>query len=272
VGALIAIVFLGIAAWFFIAALLSGGRGRDAFRQLAQRYSGTTYRGWLSHRVARFRYGDTSVVAVQHRRRKIGRHTDVWLEWPDGQLLLHIVPTSLKLNPRFLKGMHVLDSADDAFYWRFLTYTNDVNASVQLLNETVKWCIEQLRQMAGNRGLEVRVHRGRLLIRKHCWFRDPRKLDHFIRMALSLFDQMLMTNVVGIDFVEGQQLRPLEDVQCQVCGEVIVTDMVFCRRCKTPHHQECWEYTGVCTVYGCKETDYVTPRVAQTRTREAPSE
>ena len=42
-------------------------------------------------------------------------------------------------------------------------------------------------------------------------------------------------------------------------GETITGDAVLCRRCKTPHHQDCWQYYGACSTYGCRETRYLRP-------------
>jgi len=41
--------------------------------------------------------------------------------------------------------------------------------------------------------------------------------------------------------------------ECQVCGEKMETRVVFCARCRTPHHEECWSYVGQCSTYGCRE-------------------
>jgi hypothetical protein len=39
---------------------------------------------------------------------------------------------------------------------------------------------------------------------------------------------------------------------CKVCGEPIDDGpIVDCAVCGTPHHRECWEYAGVCSIYGC---------------------
>ena len=46
-----------------------------------------------------------------------------------------------------------------------------------------------------------------------------------------------------------------EEVVCQICGDSITVDVVFCRSCKTPHHQDCWQYYGGCSVYGCGGVD-----------------
>jgi hypothetical protein len=38
---------------------------------------------------------------------------------------------------------------------------------------------------------------------------------------------------------------------CRVCGTDIVEAPRLCPKCDTPHHSDCWAYTGRCSVYGC---------------------
>jgi hypothetical protein len=41
--------------------------------------------------------------------------------------------------------------------------------------------------------------------------------------------------------------------ECQVCSEKMETRVVYCGKCRTPHHEECWSYVGQCSTYGCRE-------------------
>ena len=41
--------------------------------------------------------------------------------------------------------------------------------------------------------------------------------------------------------------------QCQVCGEKMESRVVFCGKCRTPHHEECWSYVGQCSTFACRE-------------------
>lgn len=41
---------------------------------------------------------------------------------------------------------------------------------------------------------------------------------------------------------------------CRVCGSPLALPIVTCPACATPHHQDCWEYNGGCTIFGCTGT------------------
>jgi len=38
-----------------------------------------------------------------------------------------------------------------------------------------------------------------------------------------------------------------------VCGEKMESRVIFCAKCRTPHHEECWSYVGQCSTFGCRE-------------------
>lgn len=49
-----------------------------------------------------------------------------------------------------------------------------------------------------------------------------------------------------------------KDGECQVCGGTLAQGAVVrCRRCATPHHEECWTYTGECSTFACQERGFV---------------
>ena len=50
--------------------------------------------------------------------------------------------------------------------------------------------------------------------------------------------------------------QPTNILTCQVCGTTIdeqddLTNIVACALCGAPHHCDCWDYTGMCSTYGC---------------------
>ncbi len=43
-----------------------------------------------------------------------------------------------------------------------------------------------------------------------------------------------------------------EQPRCQICGDDIKEDdCVYCSCCHTPHHNDCWQYVGHCSVFAC---------------------
>jgi hypothetical protein len=51
--------------------------------------------------------------------------------------------------------------------------------------------------------------------------------------------------------IELGEVRTTRDSTCLVCGTALVDLVVRCATCKTPHHSECWNYVGQCSMYAC---------------------
>ena len=39
--------------------------------------------------------------------------------------------------------------------------------------------------------------------------------------------------------------------RCLICVSALESEVVLCIRCRTPHHQSCWEYAGECATFAC---------------------
>ena len=234
-------------------------RGNQAFYQLAQRFNGVCQpAGWFSSGSVRFRYGQTHAVLYSYSSGSNGPATLLQVEWPDDRLSLEIVP-------RILAGVSHLPSVsvDSAsFDGYFVVRAFDDREARLWVSEGVRWQVERLRHFAEPEQVEVALSRGRLTVKKQGRMRRFEELEEFCRLVLGLYDQAMLTRSVGIEFVDTGEAQPIHEAICQVCGENIVTEMVVCRRCKTPHHQDCWQYYGSCSTYGCRETVFQTPRVA----------
>ncbi len=51
-----------------------------------------------------------------------------------------------------------------------------------------------------------------------------------------------------------------ETINCQVCGEALDEEAVYCKSCETAHHLDCWNFVGTCATYGCCEKKYTTEK------------
>lgn len=44
---------------------------------------------------------------------------------------------------------------------------------------------------------------------------------------------------------------------CPVCAATLEEGVVLCDKCRTPHHEECWQYVGQCSTYACMGKKFV---------------
>ena len=65
-------------------------------------------------------------------------------------------------------------------------------------------------------------------------------------------------------FVTGVAVTSNEAI-CPVCGQAVADNPRLCPRCETPHHGDCWEYTGGCAIFGCVKGELRKP-IAETET------
>ena len=54
----------------------------------------------------------------------------------------------------------------------------------------------------------------------------------------------------SIKFIEENQ-NDIRDAICPVCGEAVGPAPEICSQCKTPHHWDCWQWSGGCATYAC---------------------
>jgi hypothetical protein len=257
----IVLVVLVSAVVVIAAAAQSSADSRNrSWQTLAQRFSGTCMPGgWFGRPSVRFRYGQTH--ALLNTCKFAGReYTQIVINWPDSEFRCEIYPN--ENIDSVIDETGSMGVAWEVFYLRYSINGPDPEANLSFLSDGVRLQIEQLRHMSPNRDVYVSVFRGRLLVRCQGLMRRFDELEEFTQRALELYDQAMLTRITGIEFVDADMAQVIKEAMCRVCGDEIVTDMVFCRRCKTPHHLECWQYYGACAVYGCQETRWIVPRAA----------
>lgn len=73
--------------------------------------------------------------------------------------------------------------------------------------------------------------------------------------ASSLAEALLDVPAGGVEWQEvgGSWRRGI----CLVCGCLLGSGVVRCAACRTPHHEDCWRWTGECSTYACRERRWV---------------
>ena len=171
-----------------------------------------------------------------------------------------VYPTGVWSRLGNLMGMGDIEIGSFAFDDRYVIKGSDPDVLRQLLTPAVQAHIERLRGFLGNDDIYVLLSDHKLLVKKRTLIREYSLLVQFTELAIGLYDEMLSTGQEGIKFVEQATLPKPTEIICKVCGAPITSNKVICRRCKTPHHRDCWEYFGSCSTYGCGEKRYIVPK------------
>lgn len=239
---------------------------KKAFVHVGKRYNGNspsggvTFSFFFSKPTLSFPYRDT-YCQVRLRR------TKAFLEYPQATELrirvieslpdLEVTTGMFKLNHFEAASQSRVPLEDAHFRQRFRIGSMDVEAARELFSKSVLWQLEQLRQLGGTDEVAIVVRRDVMYVKKPTWISNPQLLDDFVRFALQLYDQLLLTKARGIDFVNDESASVIDDVKCPICSEEIVEDMVVCTRCKTPHCKDCWHYNGECATFACGEKRFL---------------
>jgi hypothetical protein len=259
------VILIGVMMTFASQAHAGAERWGRAFSVLARRHGGW-YKsgGWFGRPSVMFRYGATSVqvesVAAGRPKR---RYLQVHIRYPDQELRCEAFPRRVNDRGPF-RGMEDVTSGLGGFESEYVIRSEDDAATRRFLSDGVQLQMNRIRYLLGNDDIYVSVQRGRLLIKKAF----PRhggheQIEDLVQLAIDLYDQAVLARSAAIDFVEHQTLGSIDECVCMVCGEELLEDIVLCRRCKTPHHRDCWMYYGACSTYGCKEPHFVAPRLSQ---------
>lgn len=178
--------------------------------------------------------------------------------WPDQSFRCEVYPTNDPTQSRQLPGMDRLDTGVTDSGRHFEVQSNDINTVDKLLSDTVQEQINRLFWHGGTDDIHLSVAGGMLVVRKLNPYNARDKLEQFAQMFVLLREQMLVAVECGIEVIHQSLDGSFDDAVCGICGELIESDAVTCRRCKTPHHRDCWEYFGACSIYACGETEFAT--------------
>ena len=265
-GQLILVVFAVLAVFamsFLAAALQRLGSWNKTYDKLSKRYGGKSegrlVRGFLFNRPSlSFDYGRT-LCSIKNRKSfqfVSRRSTEISMIWPDRKFRLEVSTSPTRARRWGPSASKQVEMDDPQFQSDFYVASNQIHLARRLLNPGVQWQIEKIRRHMGNNELHFSISSGRLLIAKPGFIKGYQTLEDFVRFSLELFDQLMLVNVEGIEFVNADQASVLSDVKCPICSEEIMHEMVVCSRCKTPHCQDCWIYNGQCATFACSETRY----------------
>jgi hypothetical protein len=260
IGVLVILALVVVAAVAIsVAASSSNAPQKTVYERVAARFGAVRQPGTSGRQVQlRFPYREEEVRVVAGG--STSRHwIQAQIDWADST-------TSFEFAQRGTPPSADLASAPlvplPGEWNRYYTLrATDVESARRFLSAAVLWRIRELDQAI--EGLSrITIHRGSFAVAKTNFALNVDRVDRFLRIVLQIYDLTSLIDAKGIEFVDdGAEIR-IEDAKCGVCGEKTVQGIVLCARCKTPHHKECWEYMGGCSIYACGGKAWVTPEQA----------
>lgn len=249
-----------IAGLVLLVTIFTFQQRRQVLEKVAHKFRGRLeYAGFFDLPLIRLRFQGTPAVLRYSSHGKQGWHTHFQITWPDGKTRCELFPQGALSGLRRLLGVEDIEIGSSQFDAAYYITGASRREVCELLSSEVQAAIFRLASapsdsLFGPRSLYVEFKGGVLTVThpRHLYSFD--ELERFIRLSAELFEAALHTRGTGITFLEPAVVLPEPDSQesrCQICGEPLVGDLVYCAGCKTPSHRECWTYFGGCSTYAC---------------------
>ena len=172
---------------------------------------------------------------------------------------MELAPTVRPAPPQAPKGTRVVKLGDPEFDRGFIVQANDLEMARDFLGPAVRGSITNLHQAVHPGGMLVSINPERMLVQ------IDRNLGSKTESLAWAVQETLMLHDALIEGVSRRMIQGIAIVDepdswaedtgppiCKVCGEPISDGAVIvCAACNTPHHRDCWEYVGACSIYGC---------------------
>lgn len=172
---------------------------------------------------------------------------------------MELAPVIRPAPPQAPKGTRVVKLGVPAFDREFVVQANDPDMAQVFLGPQARNSLDYLKKMSPPGGMLISVNPERLLVQvDRNLGSNPEAISAMVHFALELLEELVVgvqsRLSAGVTIVEAHDDAPGEPAQtpiCKVCGEAIVGKKVLCNICKTPHHIDCWDYIGSCSIFGC---------------------
>jgi hypothetical protein len=146
---------------------------------------------------------------------------------------------------------------DPEFERDYVVRSDDPQFARTVLGPETRALFEAGRTIGRGGRLRLNIDRMRLRVRKEEPLATSQDLVSLVRVGLGLLEQVreAVESRQAVQFFDA--LPPsAEKSACPVCGAVVMAGKVLCKRCRTPHHRECWEYARGCSMFACGETRF----------------
>jgi RING finger family protein len=251
---LVLVISLAMIVIFASGVLTRSSRWNEAFSHVARQFHGAyTAGGWFSEPSVRLMYGLAQARLSCYSLGRSGKTVvQLVIEQKEVRCRCEMIsrPSTVTLVPS-LTGLTEVELDWGRQFARWQVAAVDYDEARHVMTDAIRLALDRIWLHPLPRDTAVSLLPGWIVIRK-VWD-SPRASDlaQFVELGCSLNDQVQLAAAAGIEFVAGDEAQVIDEALCCVCCERLTSEIVLCVRCKTPHHRECWEYSGGCSTYGC---------------------
>lgn len=246
-------------------------RLNEAFGRLARHCGGALQEaGWFNRPTVTFNHRGTwaKVDVYSTGGKNPTYYTQVHFGWPEPGFRMEVYPEGFFQRMGKFLGMSDVEIGSPQFDREYIITGADRQMLRRRLHPGAQMIINSLRALHGNNAIYISFRNSELLIKKLGMLQDFASLQRLTDLSMELYDAFAEQQDEGIQFVEEPPSPSAEAAVCQVCGESITTDLVYCQSCQTPHHHDCWNYYGKCSTFGCGERRCYRPRAKRKSRRK----
>lgn len=251
-------LLLGVLTTVALAVIGASARRRDklakAFLSLARKHHGAYQRSGAYEQHVEFRRnGVVYRVAIERQGRWFWRRHRMVISisgWGSTGLQARI--RQRRVRDLSLLRPSTVGSGSVGFNLTYLVRGEPRERVKQLLSTGVRARIDLLRYACSSKNFAISIEDDQFRVIRKGVLKPVNKINDWCDAAIWLCDEMIGVLSVGIELSKPAELR-VEDASCKICGEELDIDIVFCRRCDTPHHRDCWVFNGECSTYACGE-------------------
>jgi len=263
-GVIVLLVYLVVRLLATFGTWVSDARYRG-YRELANRYRGRyESRGLSDPPTVSFAHGGSTVrvglaPTIAGQPNQIPR-TRVVARFRHGiPFRLELAPITRPAPPQLPKGTRLLKLGILEFDREFVVQANDLEMARDFLSAKIRSSLAMLHRMAQTGGMLLSVNPERMLVQvDRNLGSNADALGLAVREALVLHDGLaegvarrLKQGISIVDDPAGTDEHGAPPT-CKVCLEPITEGpIIVCAECNTPHHRDCWDYVGACSIYGC---------------------
>jgi hypothetical protein len=162
-----------------------------------------------------------------------------------GPTRLRLLPENAWTKLRKFFGARDVEVGNGDFDRAFLVQAENPEGARRFLLPTLRQALLELNAIER---ISVDLGPSELLIRtRERFLRDPDRLSRFAAQSLAVA-RVVLGSQAPVRIMEVDVNRGAD---CPGCGAPVGDDGGQCVRCRTPHHKDCWEYFGGCSVFAC---------------------